>query len=41
MRFPGSIEATHPYRLLDGYDGWNYLAVAITENTETLYRSMQ
>lgn len=29
--FPGSYEHNHNnYRLLDGYDGWNYLAVAIT-----------
>lgn len=27
--FPGSYENNN-YRLLDGYDGWNYLAVAIT-----------
>ena len=27
--FPGSFE-TNNYRLLDGYDGWNYLAVPIT-----------
>jgi hypothetical protein len=29
--FPGSYENNN-YRLLDGYDGWNYLAVAITAN---------
>jgi hypothetical protein len=28
--FPGSYEDNN-YRLLDGYDGWNYLAVPITE----------
>ena len=27
--FPGSCENNN-YRLLDGYDGWNYLAVPIT-----------
>jgi hypothetical protein len=27
--FPGSYEDNN-YRLLDGYDGWNYLAVPIT-----------
>ena len=27
--FPGSYENDN-YRLLDGYDGWNYLAVPIT-----------
>jgi hypothetical protein len=27
--FPGSYEGNN-YRLLDGYDGWNYLAVPIT-----------
>jgi hypothetical protein len=27
--FPGSLENNN-YRLLDGYDGWNYLAVPIT-----------
>lgn len=31
--FPGSYENNN-YRLLDGYDGWNYLAVAITGNKE-------
>jgi hypothetical protein len=31
--FPGSYENNN-YRLLDGYDGWNYLAVPITaDNT--------
>lgn len=27
--FPGSYESNN-YRLLDGYDGWNYLAVPLT-----------
>lgn len=31
--FPGSYENNN-YRLLDGYDGWNYLAVAITADKE-------
>lgn len=31
--FPGRLENNN-YRLLDGYDGWNYLAVAITANNE-------
>lgn len=31
--FPGTLENNN-YRLLDGYDGWNYLAVAITGNNE-------
>lgn len=31
--FPGSFENNN-YRLLDGYDGWNYLAVPITSNKE-------
>jgi hypothetical protein len=31
--FPGSYEDNN-YRLLDGYDGWNYLAVPITANSE-------
>jgi len=31
--FPGSYEENN-YRLLDGYDGWNYLAVPITANKE-------
>lgn len=29
--FPGSYENNN-YRLLDGYDGWNYLAVPITSD---------
>ncbi len=32
--FPGSHEDNN-YRLLDGYDGWNYLAVAITADKES------
>lgn len=31
--FPGSFENNN-YRLLDGYDGWNYLAVPITADKE-------
>ena len=31
--FPGSCENGN-YRLLDGYDGWNYLAVPITADKE-------
>lgn len=31
--FPGSYENNN-YRLLDGYDGWNYLAIPITANKE-------
>ncbi len=31
--FPGSCENNN-YRLLDGYDGWNYLAVPITAHKE-------
>lgn len=31
--FPGTFESNN-YRLLDGYDGWNYLAIAITANSE-------
>ncbi|MBE9475405.1 MAG: DUF1788 domain-containing protein [Chloroflexi bacterium] len=31
--FPGSYENNN-YRLLDGYDGWNYLAVSITANKD-------
>ena len=31
--FPGSYENNN-YRLLDGYDGWNYLAVPITANNK-------
>jgi hypothetical protein len=31
--FPGSYENNN-YRLLDGYDGWNYLAVPLTSDKE-------
>lgn len=31
--FPGSFENNN-YRLLDGYDGWNYLAVPITTDKD-------
>ena len=31
--FPGSFEDNN-YRLLDGYDGWNYLAIPITADKE-------
>lgn len=31
--FPGTFENNN-YRLLDGYDGWNYLAVLITADRE-------
>jgi hypothetical protein len=31
--FPGSYENQN-YRLLDGYDGWNYLAIPITADKE-------
>jgi hypothetical protein len=31
--FPGSYENNN-YRLLDGYDGWNYLAIPITANKD-------
>lgn len=31
--FPGTYESNN-YRLLDGYDGWNYLAVPITADKE-------
>ena len=31
--FPGTYENNN-YRLLDGYDGWNYLAVPITADKE-------
>lgn len=31
--FPGTCENNN-YRLLDGYDGWNYLAVPITADKE-------
>lgn len=32
--FPGSYDEQNNYRLLDGYDGWNYLAVPITANKD-------
>lgn len=32
--FPGSYDENNNYRLLDGYDGWNYLAVPITADKE-------
>jgi hypothetical protein len=32
--FPGSFEDNN-YRLLDGYDGWNYLATPITPDKDT------
>lgn len=32
--FPGSYEGNN-YRLLDGYDGWNYLAIPITADKDT------
>ena len=28
--FPGSYEENNNYKLLDGYDGWNYHALPIT-----------
>jgi hypothetical protein len=31
--FPGSYENNN-YRLLDGYDGWNYLAIPITADKD-------
>jgi len=31
--FPGSFEDNN-YRLLDGYDGWNYLATPITPDKD-------
>ena len=31
--FPGAYENNN-YRLLDAYDGWNYLAVPITADKE-------
>jgi hypothetical protein len=31
--FPGSYENNN-YRLLDGYDGWNYLAIPLTADKE-------
>lgn len=32
--FPGSYDDNNNYRLLDGYDGWNYLAVPITADKD-------
>lgn len=32
--FPGTTYENNNYRLLDGYDGWNYLAVPITADKE-------
>lgn len=32
--FPGDMPSPNNYRLLDGYDGWNYLAVPITADKE-------
>jgi hypothetical protein len=32
--FPGNMPSPNNYRLLDGYDGWNYLAVPITADKE-------
>ena len=32
--FPGSYDSNNNYRLLDAYDGWNYLAIPITANKE-------
>lgn len=32
--FPGSYGEMHNYQLLDGYDGWNYLAIPITCDRE-------
>lgn len=32
--FPGSYDAANNYRLLDGYDGWNYLAFPVTADRE-------
>ena len=32
--FPGDMPSENNYRLLDGYDGWNYLAVPITADKE-------
>jgi hypothetical protein len=28
--FPGTYDENNNYRLLDGYDGWNYLAIPLT-----------
>jgi hypothetical protein len=32
--FPGTYDENNNYRLLDGYDGWNYLAVPITADKD-------
>jgi len=32
--FPGTYENNN-YRLLDGYDGWSYLAIPITSDNES------
>ncbi len=32
--FPGEMPSQDNYRLLDAYDGWNYLAIAITPDKE-------
>jgi hypothetical protein len=32
--FPGEIRENNNYRLLDAYDGWNYLAVPITADKD-------
>jgi hypothetical protein len=32
--FPGDMPSPNNYRLLDGYDGWNYLAVPITADKD-------
>lgn len=32
--FPGSYDENNNYRLLDAYDGWNYLAVPITSGRD-------
>jgi hypothetical protein len=32
--FPGTYDENNNYRLLDGYDGWNYLAVTITADKD-------
>lgn len=32
--FPGSYDTDNNYRLLDGYDGWNYLAFPITPDKD-------
>ena len=34
--FPGTMPGNNNYRLLDRYDGWNYLAVAITADKEMM-----